>query len=341
MTNLGTELSRPSLAAYRAMPRSDRRAFDTARLKALGHLGPYATGAIREIRNGIEDLIADNELRPPNDVPWGAVVTGPSHVGKSRTLRSVGERYRDRRLEQLGPMLGIARHLPWVQTRVTADSTVNGLAETILVDGYNAPLEKKTPSLSRLQLTVEDMVRRCGTGVLVIEDVHQVRPADIDGQRLNKFIKRLAGTTGVTILIDGVDLEEIGFLTEGHAGPTGFTSGRRRQQLRAGPQLGERFQCYRLGHVPFEADRGEEWITLLGAYEQDIVLCVRPPGLTEPGMAAWLHQCTGGKLGRLTPLLRTAARRAILDEASGRFDRPFGKPLLESVKRSWAGEPES
>ena len=57
---------------------------------------------------------------------------------------------------------------------------------------------------------------------------------------------------------------------------------------------------------------GQEWTGLLAAVDDSLRLHQHTPG-TLPNLAAYLHQRTGGMIGSLLRLIRSAAIQAILD----------------------------
>ena len=85
----------------------------------------------------------------------------------------------------------------------------------------------------------------------------------------------------------------------------------RRAGLLSGPrgeQIAGRYSMVRTGSF----SRGAQWATLIAAIEGSLRLHRHQPG-TLPGLAGYLHQRTGGMIGSLLWLIRSAAIQAVID----------------------------
>jgi hypothetical protein len=322
-------LRRLSRTAYEALTVDERSAYDARRRAHHGRLGPYPTKAVSHILDRLRKLLDENASLPSGDMPWGAVIDGEPGIGKSKALRQAGAIYRRARLRELGEETAAGdRHIPWVHVRTTADSTVNGLAESIL-DAMDLPLLSRTENLGRLSRRVVKALDLCGTGLLSFEDIHAVRPRDLEGERLNKFLKYVMGETGITIAGDGVGLDELGFFAEG-----------RLAKVSAASQIGERFERLPLDPIDITEPEGEkDWARLLKGIETDLMLVGERARVTSKPFASYLHSQTEGKLGRLMPLIRRGANEVVDLEAAGDWDNARLTPqLLDKVGRSRAGD---
>ena len=69
-----------------------------------------------------------------------------------------------------------------------------------------------------------------------------------------------------------------------------------------------RYSMIRTGPFP----RGSQWATLVAAVESSLRLHRHQPG-TLPDLSGYLHQRTGGMIGSLLWLIRSAAIQAVID----------------------------
>jgi hypothetical protein len=84
-----------------------------------------------------------------------------------------------------------------------------------------------------------------------------------------------------------------------------------RAGLLAGPrgeQIAGRYSMVRTGPFP----QGSQWATLIAAIEGSLRLHRHQPGSLQ-GLAVYLHQRTGGMIGSLLWLIRSAAIQAVID----------------------------
>jgi hypothetical protein len=75
-----------------------------------------------------------------------------------------------------------------------------------------------------------------------------------------------------------------------------------------GEQIAGRFSVVRTG--PFPCD--SQWVTLIAALEGSLRLYQHQTGML-PRLARYLHQRTGGMIGSLLWLIRSAAIQAVID----------------------------
>jgi hypothetical protein len=115
-----------------------------------------------------------------------------------------------------------------------------------------------------------------------------------------------------TFVYAGIDVERCGVFTG--------TRGR---------QLAGRCGLICTGAFPYR----EEWIQLIAALEATLRLHHHEPGSLPVAQAKYLHQRTGGMIGRLTHLIRGAAIRAILGGQEA-----LNRALLDTVHIDHAAE---
>ena len=129
------------------------------------------------------------------------------------------------------------------------------------------------------------------TSVICVDEIHNLNIATRAGAEASDTLKYFSERIPATFVFAGINVERAGLL-----------SGAR------GEQIAGRFSMVRTG--PFACD--EQWATLIAALEGSLRLHRHRPG-TLPQLARYLHQRTGGMIGSLLWLIRSAAIQAVID----------------------------
>lgn len=232
--------------------------------------------AARAILDRLEDLYAyPAQTRMPN-----LLVVGESNSGKSALLR----RFAERHPPDANPE-GDAARIPVFTVEAPTGPDEGRLYHAVL-DRLLAPYGRRDP-LDRKQYQVTSLLRRVGTRVLVIDELHNALSGTLArrGQFLNA-IKYLANTLRIPIVLAGTrDAFNV---------------------LQPDAQMQNRFPPMQLRRF----DGGDDWRRLVRAFEQTYPLRA-PSGLWDRGRAAELLKLTEGVVGELAALLNEAAARAI------------------------------
>ncbi len=148
------------------------------------------------------------------------------------------------------------------------------------------------------RLNITDIVEAvCGvcldtrTSLVCVDEIHNLNLATRNGAEVSDTLKYFSERIPATFVYAGISIERAGLL-----------SGTR------GEQIAGRFAMIRTGPFP----RNGQWTGLIAALEQSLRLHRHDPG-TLTGMDRYLHQRTGGMIGSLLRLIRSAAIQAILD----------------------------
>jgi hypothetical protein len=152
------------------------------------------------------------------------------------------------------------------------------------------------PANRRLNITgVTEAV--CGvcldarTSLICVDEIHNLNLATRAGAEASDALKYFSERIPATFAYAGIDVERAGLL-----------SGTR------GEQIAGRFSMIRTGPFP----RNGQWAALTAALEDSLRLHRHDPG-TLADLSRYLHQRTGGMIGSLLRLVRSAAVQAILD----------------------------
>jgi hypothetical protein len=152
------------------------------------------------------------------------------------------------------------------------------------------------PVTSRANIT--DIIEAvCGvctdtkTAAICVDEIRNLNIATRPGAEASDTLKYFSERIPATFVFAGINVERAGLL-----------SGAR------GEQIAGRFSMVRTG--PFACD--DQWATLNAALETSLRLHRHRPG-TLPDLARYLHQRTGGMIGSLLWLIRSAAIQAVID----------------------------
>jgi hypothetical protein len=124
-----------------------------------------------------------------------------------------------------------------------------------------------------------------------IDEIHNLNLATRAGAEASDTLKYFSERIPATFVLAGISVERAGLL-----------SGTR------GEQIAGRFSMVRTSPFP----PGEQWATLIAALEGSLRLHRHQPG-SLPKLARYLHERTGGMIGSLLWLIRSAAIQAVID----------------------------
>jgi hypothetical protein len=137
-----------------------------------------------------------------------------------------------------------------------------------------------------------------------VDEIHNVNLGTRHGAEASDTLKYFAERLPVTFAYAGIRVERAGLL-----------SGTR------GEQIAGRFSMTRTG--PF--GRGQQWESLIAALEDSLRLHYHSDG-TLVELSSYLHSRSGGMIGSLLRLIRSAAIQAVLDGSEA-----ITKATLESI----------
>lgn len=263
---------------------------------------------------------------------------GPSGVGKTSMLWLVGRRYELllRSLVDSGamqpPQMGErAAWCPVVYLQLNARANPRNF-NAAFVESYG-PLgirsdARTAKSAAQLSDVLSKLVRRCGTVLVLIDDIHFFfwMREDARAEIFNN-LKALASRLGVTFIFAGVELRATGFFSEG-------------TKLLKNDTVSARFQVAgRTSRIPVEPfsttpkANHDTWRTVISFVESRMILGSHRPQTLARELSQYLYERTGGRIHPLTRLLGEATELAI----SGGSER-VDKELLDRVVIDEAAE---
>lgn len=284
------------------------------------------TPQVKRILESLWDVL-DANMQGPDRVKGAAVIDAPPALGKSTVANAFGREFHLQQIGRHGPRLddGSTLHLPVCRVGFNGNMTTRALNEAIL-NFYAHPAADSAKNRSlrnrNLATVAADCVRRHGTRLIIVDDVHFLRIHTQEGVAVANELKWLANEYPATFLFTGVDMRETGLLTEGFArGKAAMSQTARRWTL--------------LSLEPFAPpplDGGKTWGSLLATIEAKLVLADAREGMLR-AESDYLFARSSGMIGSLFELIIRGAARAI---RSG--EENLSRKLLDSIQIDAAAE---
>lgn len=284
-------------AAPRLLPAADferldgleREVYNAARQDYHSTLLLVATPDIKKIITTGSKLLINNRGKQLGR--RGLLVSGASGTGKSTSITQLGKKFQIETERRTG--VGGDR-VPVVYIVCPADATPKMLATEMAIFLGLPVAERDSPQ--SVAHTVAAVMRRVGTGLVLVDEIHRLYLSGKRGRDASDQLKYFFDTISATFVYAGLDLAE-----------TGMFDGVR------GRQIAGRFIPVTTG--PFThrgADAQRDWAKLVATMEQALRLHRHKPG-TLIELAPYLHARTGGMIGSLDQLIHDAANDAIAD----------------------------
>jgi hypothetical protein len=271
---------------WAALDDAGRMAYNEARVAHHSELVVVTTSAIQKITNEGQLLTLLNQREI--GARRGLIVSGGAATGKTTAIKQLG------RLHELR-----------VRTRFADKSRIPVVYVTAPPKGSPRKLAMEfarflglPPIRARMNVTdIADAVCQvlidARTDVVVVDEIHNLNLDTRAGEELSDHLKYFTEHLPATFVYAGIDVERSGVFTG--------TRGR---------QLAGRCAVINTAAFPY----GQEWKPLVAAMEGTLRLHRHEPG-TLVREAKYLHQRTGGMIGSLAHLIRSAAIRSMLDQS--------------------------
>jgi hypothetical protein len=262
---------------------ADRIAYNEARVAHHSELVVVTTSAIQKITNEGQLLTLLNQREI--GARRGLIVSGGAATGKTTAIKQLGRfhelrirtRYSDKTripvVYVTAPPKGSARKLAMEFARFLGLPPVRRMNVTDIADAV-------------CQVLID-----ARTDIVVVDEIHNLNLDTRAGEELSDHLKYFTEHLPATFVYAGIDVERSGVFTG--------TRGR---------QLAGRCGVINTAAFPY----GQEWRALVAAMEGTLRLHRHEPG-TLVRQTKHLHQRTGGMIGSLAHLIRSAAIRAMLD----------------------------
>jgi TniB protein len=260
-----------------------RNAYDDDRIARHSRLLVVQTPAVRDVVTTGRRLAHLN--RSAHYGRSGLIVSGPARTGKTTAITQLGktiEVFHRRRHSRSGD------DIPVVYITVPPAATPKMIAAEF-ARFLGLPVTRRA-NITDIIEAVCGVCADTKTSVICVDEIHNLNIATRAGAEASDTLKYFSERVPATFVLAGINVERAGLL-----------SGTR------GEQIAGRFSMVRTG--PFPCD--QQWATLIAALEGSLRLHRHQPG-TLPELARYLHQRTGGMIGSLLWLIRSAAIQAVI-----------------------------
>lgn len=291
-------------AEWKALDDQRRDPYDESRFDYHSELVTVATSSIREInRQGrLLTLINRREVGARR----GLIVSGPAGTGKSTSLKLLG-RTHELMIRQRYPD---GDRIPVVYVTCPPKGSPRKLAAEF-ARFLGLPAIKPRYNVTDIADAVCHVLADSHTDLVLVDEIHNLNNGTSAGEDMSDHLKYFTEHLPATFVYAGIDVDRAGL----------FTGVR-------GRQIAGRCVQLTTGTFPYTA----EWKSLIATMEAALRLHEHKPG-TLTGLSRYLHQRTGGQIGSLSHLIRSAATTAILD-GSERITRK----LLDQTKADRGAE---
>jgi hypothetical protein len=262
-----------------------------------GRLGPYELDEATKIADEILVLCQANDELAEHKVRRGAAIDGEPNLGKTTVLRSIGRRYQRIMRERWGDETTSGdEYIPVCHITLPSAASIKDINREIA--NFFALVARVRESTTVLTDRIVEAMCRCGTSLVLIDDLHHLRPHALNGQALNDHLKNLMNKVPATFVFAGVGLLQAGIFSEGKGG-----------EDKRYAQLASRLRRFEINLIDAYREPGQ-WVRLLKAIERDLRL-LKPTRLSSKEISGYLFAHTQGSIGILMDLIQLAARESL------------------------------
>lgn len=283
--------------AWQNLGPDGRQHYDELRLAHHARLPVVATPTIQQVITEGRRLQYLN--RHADGGRCGLLLSGPARTGKTTCLTQLGKTIETIQRRRYPDAAG---HIPVIYITAPPAATPRMIAVE-LARFLTLPLTRRANITDVLE-AVCGICLDARTTLICVDEIHNVNLGTRHGAEASDTLKYFAERLPVTFAFAGISVERAGLL-----------SGTR------GEQIAGRFSMIRTG--PFGP--GGQWQALVAVIEDSLRLHRHRPG-TLVELSRYLHGRTGGMIGSLLRLVRSAAVQAVLDGSEA-----ITRATLESI----------
>jgi Bacterial TniB protein len=264
----------------------ERMQYNEIRIAHHSELVVVTTSTIQQITNEgrLLTLLNQREIGARR----GLMISGAAATGKTTAIKQLG-RFHELRVRT---RFDDKSRIPVVYVTAPPKGSPRKLAMEF-ARFLGLPPMRSRQNVTDIADAVCQVLIDARTDIVVVDEIHNLNLDTRAGEELSDHLKYFTEHLPATFVYAGIDVERSGVFTG--------TRGR---------QLAGRFGVINTGPFPY----GSEWKPLVAAMEGTLRLHRHEPGgLVRE--ARYLHQRTGGVIGSLAHLIRSAAIRCILDES--------------------------
>lgn len=271
-------------AAWAALDEDKRAGYDDDRIAHHSRLLVVQTPAVASVITQGRRLAQLN--RGAHFGRCGLIVSGPPRTGKTTAVTQLGKTIEviHRRRHPGSP-----GDIPVIYATVPPAATAKMIAVEF-ARFLGLPVSARANITSVIE-SVCGVALDTAVSLVIVDELHNLNTATRTGGEASDTLKYFSERIPATFVLAGISVERAGLLS----GPRG-------------EQIAGRYSMVRTSAFP----RDGQWATLVSAVEGSLRLHRHQPG-TLPGLAGYLHQRTGGMIGSLLWLIRSAAIQAVID----------------------------
>lgn len=280
----------------------ERMQYNETRIAHHSELVVVTTSTIQQITNEgrLLTLLNQREIGARR----GLMISGAAATGKTTAIKQLG-RFHELRVRT---RFDDKSRIPVVYVTAPPKGSPRKLAMEF-ARFLGLPPMRSRQNVTDIADAVCQVLIDARTDIVVVDEIHNLNLDTRAGEELSDHLKYFTEHLPATFVYAGIDVERSGVFTG--------TRGR---------QLAGRFGVINTGPFPY----GSEWKPLVAAMEGTLRLHRHKQG-SLVREARYLHQRTGGVIGSLAHLIRSAAIRSVLDESE-----QVTKELMDTVLIDYA-----
>ena len=292
---------------WTGLPDEERTSYNEARVAHHSELVVVTTSAIQRITNEgrLLTLLNQREIGARR----GLIVSGDAATGKTTAVKQLG-RFHELRIRT---RFDDKSRIPVVYVTAPPKGSPRKLAMEF-ARFLGLPMIQPRMNVTDISDAVCRVLIDARTDIVIVDEIHNLNLDTRAGEELSDHLKYFTEHLPATFVYAGIDVERSGVFT-----------GTRGRQL-AG-------RCGVINTSPFPY--ASEWKSLVAAMEGTLRLHRHTAG-TLVADAKYLHQRTGGMIGSLAHLIRSAAIRSMLDETES-----VTRALMDTVLIDYAAQTSS
>lgn len=280
------------------------RDYDEARIAYHAELVVVMTSTIHDITTEGRLLTLLNQRE--HGARRGLIVSGAATTGKTTAIKQLG-RLHELRVRRRHPD---ADRIPVVYVTAPPKGSPRKLA-TEFARFLQLPPARPRHNVTDIADAVCQVLVDARTDLVVVDEIHNLNLGTSAGEDLSDHMKYFTEHLPATFVYAGIEVERSGLFT-----------GIRGKQISG--------RCAMVHTASFPCN--DEWTQLVAGMENSLRLHRHEPGsLTR--MSKYLHHRTGGTIGSLSHLVRSAAIRAILTE-----EEAITKNILDKIRLDHTAE---
>jgi hypothetical protein len=224
----------------------------------------------------------------------GYVISADPMLGKTTLLFMLGREYEAQLRKRYAAVLRdyAQQFVPVTYNIMGSQYNIRHMNEA-MADFYGTPYGSRESGATIGRKLIRE-AKACLTSLIIIDDIHHVRPGFKNQQPLNDHIKMLSTAIPATFVYAGVNVHKSGFFREGH-----------------GEQVTARFKKFTIEpYIREDRTSWSEYLNLLVSLESHICLLYHQEGDLMQ-LADHIYNMTRGRIGAIVRLVRESANQAI------------------------------